>query len=168
MATKKTSKPPDKVPTTATGEPKAFSMPRLGDCFIASCEYESGPALSKFVDSELGFATRIVISEPRTRLITVGVVLTPDSRAELGEILEVVGALALHDFDDDVPEEAITQHALMLGAPIVYGAIRDFVANLTARSPFGLVQLPLVATRLLVTDVDVIDLTKESPPEQEG
>jgi|GEM_PF-7062136 len=141
-------------------------MPNLGECFIASCHYESAPHPGNVHAEDIQFSTRVFIPEPLTRLISVQVIVTPKADTTDPLELNVEAALALSDFSDQLPDEELTQHAVMLGAPIAYGVIREHVANLTARSPFGLVKLPLISSRLLVSEAEVVQLDLDTPADK--
>lgn len=49
------------------------------------------------------------------------------------------------EIDSTYPKEKITQLIEVTGASILYGACREMLANLTARSTFGMISLPSVS-----------------------
>lgn len=97
-------------------------------------------------DAEMHFDSSVQCGrhedDPRRWMITLTVVIGGEEEdadpAYTGQF-EIIGMFRV---DDQFPEDKVANLAHANGAAVLYGSVRELVANLTARGPFPQVLLP--------------------------
>ena len=76
-------------------------------------------------------------------------------------VMENAGEFRLHP---DVPEKDRHKYVAMNAGAILYGAMREWVAAMTARSLHGMVELPVIDARCFIPKETETAKTPELPP----
>lgn len=101
--------------------------------------------------------------EPGKWLVELGLKLDEDEEDGCPPYTFRVETVGLFAVEPEYPEKKVEAMVRVNGAAVLYGFIRELVANLTARGPFPQVHLPTVT---FIDEVETIAPTKES--EQKG
>lgn len=169
-------------PTTTPSPPKEAPLPlgKIAQLFISEISYKLNPAFEAQGENT-PLNIEIGVSVARSQLGERQVLVDLETKPLSNSIspysispyeIKAQAVVILTGFGDDIEAEKLDLHAVMLGAPLAFGALREQFLQLSARSPFPKFMLSLTPMRALLSKVRVFDsdgklISKaaESPPD---
>lgn len=116
---------------------------QLEQHFFTRIELQAHPEADP--ETQAQFETHVVCArhedDPRRWMITL-TAFTADDEESVSPYTGEIEIIGMFKVNDDYPEEKMAKMAHVNGAALLYGSVRELLANLTARGPFPQVMLP--------------------------
>ncbi len=125
--------------------------------FIKKVEFEVIEETHKDGEDEIKFSLKTQKHKNHWHVI-LGVKFGPIDNKSTSHFKGEIVMEGLFDIANDFPEDKVKDLVKMNGSAILYGAIREMMIILTARSNFGPLELPTIDARVF------LNLNKEKKP----
>ncbi|WP_162932321.1 hypothetical protein [Solimonas sp. K1W22B-7] len=156
---------PESTTAVVEVEKPRLPLPTLDDYFISSVKFCVNQAWKQDAKEEGKFSSKAFVRRGKTdgdRLVVLRVLLDPQKEQWNGPyVFEAEGMANLsHCAAPGFSAEQVDKHAVMIAAPILFGAIRDMAALISAQLPGPKMILPLVPPLFLAKDFELAEEEK--------